>query len=244
MNALILAAGYASRLLPLTRDRPKALLEVGGRPILARLLDRVLALERVSSVCIVSNHRFAPLFREFARTHPSRLPLEVLDDGSTREEDRLGAIGDLALALRQRPLDRLPLLVAAGDNLIEFDLAPHAARFAAASRPLLLIRETCGDGASAYNSVELGAEERVLRFREKPQGPGAGLAAIAIYFFPPGLGRWVERYLAEGGVADAPGHLIAWLVERTAVDASRITGGWFDVGTPETLERARAAVRS
>jgi glucose-1-phosphate thymidylyltransferase len=245
VNLLVLAAGYATRLYPETLERPKALLEVGGRAILARILDRTAALGSLERICVVSNHRFAAQLEEFARRHPAPVPIDVLDDGTMRAEERLGAIGDLALALRERSLDDRPLLVIAGDNLIEFELAPHAARFEALRRPLLLVRvlEPGAAGGSAYNEVELAPDGRVVRFREKPERRSSPLAAIALYFFPPGLRASVERYLAEGGTPDAPGHLIAWLVERTPVFASRIEGGWLDVGSRETLARARASVQ-
>lgn len=244
MNVLILAAGYATRLYPLTLERPKALLEVGGIPILGRILARLTRVPDLARIYIVSNRRFLRAFETFARAQPARPSLRVLDDGSTCEENRLGAIGDLAFALRAGDLDRAPLLVVAGDNLLEFDLAPHAARFRALGETLLLVRDAVVPaGPSPYNEVELDPEGRLLRFREKPETRRSPLAALAVYFFPPGLQARVDAYLAEGGSPDAPGHLIEWMVARFPVHASRIEGGWFDIGTPEMLARARASLQ-
>ena len=119
MRAYVLVAGYATRLYPLTRDLPKALLPVGGRPLLAHLFDRLLGLPELTEIVLVSNHRFAPAFQAFAAAARCRVPVRVLDDGSTREENRLGATGDLAFALERVPVGGAPFLVVAGDVAAE-----------------------------------------------------------------------------------------------------------------------------
>ena len=127
MKAYLLAAGYATRMFPLTRDLPKPLLEVAGAPILSHILDRVLALRDLSEVVVISNHRFADAFGRWADEQGSPVPVRVLDDGSTHDGDKLGAIGDLAFALQQVPVDGEDWVVAAGDNLLAFP-ATHVAR--------------------------------------------------------------------------------------------------------------------
>ncbi|MCG8588925.1 MAG: nucleotidyltransferase family protein [Proteobacteria bacterium] len=241
MRAYVLVAGYATRLYPLTRDLPKALLPVGGRPLLAHLFDRLLGLPELTEIVLVSNHRFAPAFDAFVAAARCRVPIRVLDDGSTREENRLGATGDLAFALERVPVGGAPFLVVAGDNLLDFDLAPLWRRFLEAEASLLVVRPVVRDGGpSRYNEVVLDAEFRVKRFREKPPDAASPWAAIACYFHPPDVADRISEYLAAGGDPDAPGHFIAWLAERRPLVASPFDGAWYDIGTPETLAAARA----
>lgn len=252
MKALLLAAGYATRLYPLTRDRPKPLLEVGGRPLLDHLLERIAPLPGLSEVVVVGNHRFAEPLRTWAHAAAAAcpVPLRVLDDGSTSEADRLGAVGDIAFALDAVAPAGEDLLVAAGDNLVGFDLAPLHARYRAQGSPrcpVVLVRRVERAGPSPYNEVQLGPETApgsglhpVRGFREKPPDPRTPWAAIGLYFWPPGVEPLLRRYLEGGGNPDAPGHFVEWLVCETPVRAAPFAGPWFDIGGPSALEAARA----
>lgn len=244
MKAYVLAAGYATRLYPLTRDRPKPLLEVGGAAVLTHILHRVLELEGLSEVVVVTNARFAHHFEEWARGLEVGVPVRVLNDGTRNDESKLGAIGDMAFSLGEVPLDGEDWLVVAGDNLLAFDLRPLQRGFRATGRPTLVLREvTHGAGPSRYNEVRLREDGSVARFREKPVDPETGLTAIALYFFTPEVGPLLLQYLDEGGNRDAPGHFLSWLVGRVPVAATRLEGDWFDIGSRETLEEARARFR-
>lgn len=240
-RALLLAAGYATRLYPLTKDRPKPLLDVGGRPLLSHLLDRIVELEDLVDVTVVTNHRFALHFERWAEEAACPVPLRILDDGSQSEEDRLGAIGDLAFALERIDVeDDDTWLVAAGDNLIEVDLADVFREYERRPTTRIIVRplpET--RGPSPYNDVKVAPDGRVIRFREKPADPQGDRAAIAVYLFPGSLRDWVPLYLDAGGNPDAPGYFLQWLCTCEPVYASQLRGRWFDVGTPETLEAAR-----
>ena len=238
MKALLLAAGYATRLYPLTRDCAKPLLEIGGRPMLSHLLDRVAALPGMSEVVVVANHRFIDQFHVWAGGLASGLVVRILDDGSTSDDDKLGAIGDLSFALSEMG-DEEDLLVVAGDNLLLFDLEPSWQEYRRRQRPLLLVRDVDPAVQSRYNEVEVSASGRVTRFREKPKRPRSGKAAICLYFLPPGIASFVRRYLGTGGNTDAPGYFIEWLVAETEVHAVPLGGEWFDVGSLETLQAAR-----
>lgn len=241
MKVILLCAGYATRMYPLTRDLPKPLLEVAGAPILGHLIARTSCLPGVDEVVVVGNHRFHSPLRAFVDGARCGVPIRLLDDGSTDESNRLGALGDLAFAAREIPLAGHDALIAAGDNLILFDLAPLAHAFAQRRAPQLAVRHARADSRrSLYGEVTLDPAGRVTRFREKPPDRQSDLAAIALYFLPATTWPLLDRYLAEGGNRDAPGHFIAWLVRETAVYAEPIGGPWWDIGDLGSLEEARA----
>ena len=236
MKAIVLAGGYATRLYPLTRDRPKHLLKVGGRPILELLLER-LPLDELDAMYVVTNAKFAERFREWAASYPA--DLSVIDDGTTSDEDRLGAIGDLRLAIDTENLDD-DLIVAAGDNLFTERLDGFA-RFGQERDAAAIAVYDVGDleEMKRLSSIVVDADSRLISFVEKPERPESTLAGIALYFYPRAILPLVGRYLAEGNNPDQPGRLIGWLYRRTPVYAWRVPGQWFDVGTPETLAEAQ-----
>jgi len=235
MKAVVLAGGYATRLYPLTRDRPKHLLEVGGRPIIELLLER-LPLDELDAVYVVTNAKFAERFREWSASYPA--DVVVLDDGTTSEDDRLGAIGDLQLAIESEGLDD-DLIVAAGDSIFT-DRLDDFARFGQERDAAAIAVYDIGDLEEMKRLSSIGVDEdsRLVTFEEKPENPESTLAGIALYFYPRAVLPLVGRYLAEGNNPDQPGRLIGWLYERTPVYAWRVPGQWFDIGTPETLAEA------
>jgi len=234
VKAVILAAGYATRLYPLTLDRPKHLLEVGGRPILDLLLDR-LPVEELETVYVVTNSKFAPRFREWAESHPAGI--EVIDDGTTSDDDRLGAIGDLQLVISTGIDD--DLLVAAGDSLFS-DPLDGFVRFARERAAPVIAAYDVGDleEIKRLSAIEVDEDSRVTSFQEKPERPTSTLAGIALYFYPRSMLPLVAEYLEAGNNPDQPGRLLQWLHERTPVYAWLVPGRWFDIGTPETLAEA------
>ncbi len=242
MKAIVLAAGFATRLHPLTRDRAKPLLDVGGRPVLSWLLDRILALSEIDEVLVVTNDLFHHQFAAWRDGYDARVPVQLLNDGARSDADKRGAVGDLALAFDALADRRADLLVVAGDNLVEFDLAPHARRFSELRRPLLLVREIEGPvPPRRYGEVTVDADGNITGFREKPEQPRSELAATCLYFLPAGTLELLAEYLAGGGHHDAPGYFFEWLLGRERVIASRLTGAFYDIGNLESLERARKA---
>lgn len=243
MKAYVLAAGYATRLYPLTRDRPKALLEVAGRPLLSHTFDRLCALDGLEEVVVVSNHRFIADFERWHDRLASAQRVVMLDDGSTCEADKLGAVGDLAFALEQVPAGDEDFVVAAADNWLGFDLHPIQRDFEAQGhRPMLVLRRRPpAPGPSPYNEVGIDEAGRVLHFREKPVDPHGEWMAIALYFHPPRSVRLLRAYLETGGNPDAPGHFVEWLVRHAPVRSHRLPDDavWIDIGSPEALAEAR-----
>jgi glucose-1-phosphate thymidylyltransferase len=241
LRAVFLAAGFATRLHPLTRDRAKPLLEVRGEPLLTRVLRQVERAGACEDGVVVANARFHADFVAWSRTVGARLPLTIVDDGAHTNETRLGAVRDLALGLDAAPPTAFEpdgWLVLACDNWFEFDLARLVERFTASPAGQLVVREVPPPvPASKYSEVLLDGD-RVVRFREKPADPQSSLSAIAVYLLPRELPQLVRDYLASGGNPDAPGHLLAWLAARAPLQATRLDGRWLDIGTPEDLAAA------
>jgi len=240
VKAVILAAGYATRLYPLTLDRPKALLPVGGKPMLDRLTEQLEHVEGLDEVYVVTNSKFADAFRKWAAGR-SGLPLRILDDATVDDESRLGAIGDLDLTIREAELDD-DLLVLAGDNLFSESIAPFPVFALEKGGPALGVYDVGDlDTIRRYSVIELDGDDRVTRLEEKPEQPRSTLAGIALYFYPRSALRFVREYLEDGNNPDQPGRLVQWLYPRAPVYGWRVPGRWFDVGSKETLAEADQA---
>lgn len=240
MKALILAAGYATRLYPLTLDRPKALLPVGGKPMLDHLMEQLEQVEGLDEVYVVTNSKFAEAFRQWAAGR-SGLPLRIIDDGTVDDDSKLGAIGDLDLTIREAELDD-DLIVLAGDNLFSETIAPFPVFALRKGGPALGVYDVGDlDTIRRYSVIELDDDDRVTRLEEKPERPRSTLAGIALYFYPRSALRYVREYLEDGNNPDQPGRLVQWLYPRTAVYGWRVPGRWFDVGSKETLAEADRA---
>jgi glucose-1-phosphate thymidylyltransferase len=234
VKAVILAAGYATRLRPLTDSIAKQLLPVGGRPMLDWVCDKVE--EVTDDIHLVTNSRFAKAFEHWAA---GREGVTVHDDGTTSNEDRLGAIGDIRFVLERTGVDD-DLLVIAGDNLFDFRLSNLAAFWEMRGVASAVAVYDCGDLelATHYGVVEVDGEDRIVGFEEKPSEPASTLVATATYLYHREHVPLVERYLAEGNPPDQPGRLVAWLYPREPVYGYRFDGEWFDIGSPEQLLEA------
>jgi glucose-1-phosphate thymidylyltransferase len=238
MKALILAAGYATRLYPLTLTTPKHLLEIGGRPMVEWVLDRLDPLDGLDDVYLATNGKFAPAFEAWAAGYEGRR-VKVIDDGTTSEDDRLGAIGDIAFVLDREQIED-DLIVVAGDNLFTGGIEGFVAEGRRRERPVLAVYDV-GDPElmSQFNTIETDGDSRITYFEEKPARARSTLAGIALYWYPRAVLPLIHTYLAEANNADQPGRLVEWLYTRTPVFAWVLPGKWYDVGTPEQLESAR-----
>jgi glucose-1-phosphate thymidylyltransferase len=238
MKALILAAGYATRLRPLTDTIPKQLLPVGGRPMVDWIVDKIREAG-IDDIHLVTNARFAGLFDAWAKA----AGVTVHDDGTTTNETRLGAIGDVRFVRNRTGWDD-DLLVIAGDNLFDYSLADFT-RFAAEKRASAVAVYDVGDRelATQYGVIDLDADDRVVGFVEKPAEPPTTLCATATYLYAREHAGLVDAYLGEGNPPDQPGHFIAWLYHREPVYGFRIPGGWYDIGDADQLLEADNRLR-
>jgi glucose-1-phosphate thymidylyltransferase len=243
VKTIVLAAGYATRLYPLTLTVAKPLLPVGGRPMIDHLLDRIRGLDEPGEVHVVTNHKFVASFEAWAA---ERDGVTVHDDGTTSEDDRLGAIGDIAFVVERAGLAGDDLLVVAGDNLFDFSLAGYVAWWRGKGKASAVALHDVGDLALArqYGIVELGADERIVSFQEKPAEPASTLAATATYLFHREHAALLGDYLAGGSSPDQPGRFVAWLVDRAPVYGYRFEGDWRDIGDAEQLLDADNRLRA
>jgi glucose-1-phosphate thymidylyltransferase len=242
VKCVILAAGYATRLRPLTDDLPKHLLPVGERPMLEWVLDRIAEVEEVDAIHLVTNSLFTPEFERWARPHG----VVVHDDETTSNEDRLGAVGDLNLAIETARLADDELLVLAGDNLFELSLPRFVEWWrgkpqSASAVPLHDVGDL--ELATQYGIAEVDDAERIVRFVEKPKYPPSTLASTLIYLLPPEHVRLVRTYLDEGRSPDNAGSFLGWLAGREPVYGYRFEGSWYDIGDHEQLLEADNRMR-
>ena len=234
MKALILAAGYATRLRPLTDSIPKQLLPVGGRPMVDWILDRIVETT-ADEIHLVTNARFAPDFERWA----AGKDVQVHNDGTTSNEDRLGAIGDIDFV----ELDD-DLLVIAGDNLFDYSLADYESWWRQRDGSAIAVLDVHDrELAKKYGIVDVDEDDRVIGFVEKPDDPPTTLCATATYFYDREHARLVELYLEEGNPPDQPGNFVAWLYQRAPVYAYRFAGEWHDIGDRDQLLEADNRMR-
>jgi glucose-1-phosphate thymidylyltransferase len=241
MKVVVLAAGYATRLYPLTLTQPKPLLQVAGKPMVDWVLDNLAPVPGLERIYIVTNAKFASHFERWAadyRARKARLEFTIVNDGSTDESNKLGAIGDLHLVLQREKIDQ-DLIVVAADNLFSHSLEPFAEFCCRKAAPVVALYDVGNlEAVKKYNAIEVDATGRITHFEEKPKQPRSTLTAIALYFYPRATLPLIHQYIAEGQNPDQPGRLVQWMYPRTPFYTWRVPGLWFDIGSKESLEEA------
>jgi glucose-1-phosphate thymidylyltransferase len=237
MKAVVLAGGYATRLWPVTKHRPKMLLPIGETTVIDRIFGALESDGRIDEVYVSTNERFAPEFRENLEQSDFEKPRLSVEE-TVEEDEKFGVVGALAQLVDREGIDD-DLLVVAGDNLIGFDLSEFVDFFEDAGTATLAAYDV-GDRekASSYGLVELEGD-RVVDFQEKPEEPKSTLVSIACYGFPRESVRFGE-YLSDGNNPDEPGWFLQWLQSREPVRAFTFDEPWFDIGTPESYLEAVA----
>lgn len=232
MKCLILAAGYATRLYPLTENFPKPLLKVGEKTILDWLIDDISTSGAVDGFVVISNHRFARIFEDWAPAG-----VTVVDDGTSTNETRLGAVCDIQYAIDRLSLDD-DLLVIAGDNVLDFSLCRFI-DYARAKGTSCIMRYYEPEEARLHKSgiVEIDAQDRILSMEEKPAVPRSHWCCPPFYFYTRADARRVREGIAAGCGTDAPGSFVAWLSGQVPVHAMEMPGKRYDVGNLESYKR-------
>ena len=232
MKCLILAAGYATRLYPLTENFPKPLLDVGGKTILDWLVDDIDTLGVIDEYVVISNHKFAHHFDAWAATKVQKVT--VVDDGTDTNETRLGAVRDIQFAIETLKLDD-DMLVIAGDNVLDFSLTRFV-KYAMEKKSSCVMRyfEAESKKLSKSGVLEIDDNDRVLCMEEKPAEPRSNWCCPPFYFYAREDAARVKEGIASGCGVDAPGSYIAWLCQRTAVHAMEMPGSRYDIGNLES----------
>jgi len=238
MNVLILAGGYGTRLGALTLNTPKPLLPVAGRPILERILERVVEIPGVQSAVVVTNEKFHTHFDEWKAGYKCKVPVVIVNDGTTSNDNRLGAVGDIQFAIEKAKLASSDLLVLGGDNLYSFSLAEFAKFARGKGAATVLYDVGTKDLAKLYGVAEVDANMRITGFVEKPKEPNSTLIATCTYLFKAEQVGLIKKYLEAGNDKDKTGSYIAWVYKQVPFFGWKAPGKWIDIGSPEELERA------
>lgn len=243
MIAILLCAGFATRMYPVTKNFPKPLLKVGGRPVLAYLMDQLLVLPQIESIHVVTNGLFYTNFLEWQNrwikiSRGYDIDIHLYNDGATSNENRLGAVKDLALAVKSLKTIA-PAIVAAGDNIFRFSLKTVAQEFINSGRNIVMALQEIDHGEKKQKGLlEIGPDNRVLRFYEKPLEARSGWVCPPIYFLQLSALDCVEEYAARPDAGDSPGYFMEYLVNKEPVYAVKVNGVRLDIGTIESYEAA------
>ena len=238
MKAVVLAGGYATRLWPVTRHRPKMFLPVGDTTVIDRIFVELESDDRFDEVFVSTNERFADDFRAYIEDSDFEKPTLTVED-TTEEDEKFGVMGALAQLVDRENVDD-DLVVVAGDNLISFDIAEFVDFFEEKGAPTIAAYDVGSlERAKSYGLVDLDGDE-VVGFQEKPENPKSTLVSIACYAYPRDTVHDIQTYLDEGQNPDEPGWFVQWLQSRQPVYAFTFDDAWFDIGTPESYLEAVA----
>ncbi|HHX38027.1 MAG TPA: nucleotidyltransferase family protein, partial [Clostridiaceae bacterium] len=217
---------------PLTKNKAKALLPIKGKPIIDYIVDEMWTMPDLEQIIVVSNHRFAADFAEWRKTRPNE-DIIVIDDGTSSDEDKLGAIGDMQFVIEKLGIDD-DFFVIAGDTLFTYKLKDAWTAFRTWENDMVLACEMPpGEDLTRYAIATVDETGSITSFEEKPANPKSNLAVFATYFYTRDTLPLISDYLAEGNSPDAPGHFPAWLFQRKTVKLFKFTGQCVDIGTPE-----------
>ncbi len=229
MQALVLAGGYGTRLGELTRNCSKVLLPVAGRPMVEWVLERAFALGQVERAVIVTNDRFFDDFKAWQGAYQGSRPIKVLNDGTTSNANRLGAVGDVLFAIEHEAIAD-DLLIMAGDNIFDFDLQPMADLLSSRGSSAALYDVGSLEAAKRYSNATLDDEGRIVAFEEKPPRPRSSAVAVALYMYRAVDLPLFKRFSGEGHNLDLIGGFLQWAHRQTPVYGCKFAGRWWDIG--------------
>lgn len=237
---MILAAGYAVRLYPLTKEFPKALLLIGKKPIIEYLIEKLEKLDNLNEIIVVTNSKFISKFKSWLRSLKSSKVISLVDDRTRSNADRRGAIGDIGFALDKKRV-REDLLVIGGDNLFSYNLKSFVSFAGRLNSPVMgLYRVKNKREARKYGVLKLNAKKEIVDFKEKPHIPQSTLVAMCLYYFPKDKLNLLKEYLSNArNKRDATGYYIDWLRKKEPVYGFEFSGRWFDIGDQGFYNEAR-----
>lgn len=234
MKGIILAAGYATRLYPLTENQPKALLDVAGKPIIDYIMAEFETIPEMDEVIVISNHKFATHFEKWAENYKSSLKITIVDDNTTDDSNKLGAVGDIGYVIDTLNINE-DLFVIAGDNIFTFDLKDYYDFYKEKNADCILVKELSEiSDLRRMANVLTDDAGKVTFMVEKPENPKSNLAAFAAYIYKKETVPMIGQYLKEGNNPDAPGFFPSWLYQKQPVYAYKFEGECYDIGTHES----------
>ncbi len=237
IDAIVLAAGYGTRLYPLTKDTPKPLLNVAGKPIIEHIISKLEQINEIKKIYVVTNNKFEAQFKEWLKNFDSTKPIEIINDGTKSNEERLGALGDVNFLINTKNVND-DLIVVAGDNLFELSLADAHNYFKKRKTNVIVLHDVKDiELAKQYGIVEV-ENNIVINFEEKPISPKSTLASTGIYLFPKKTIELIKKYIAQGNSSDKTGNFIEWLHKRDKVHSYITDKKWYDIGSIEQLKKA------
>ncbi|MBW2966180.1 nucleotidyltransferase family protein [Candidatus Woesearchaeota archaeon] len=241
MKAIILAAGYGTRLYPLTKDKAKPLLDVAGKPMINHIMEKIKEIEEVDQIIVVTNNKFYNQFLEWSNNYNSNIPIKVLNDSTLSNNDRLGAIGDINFAIEKEDIND-DIVIINGDNLFQFSLKSMHQTFKEKNQHIISLYDVKTEQeAKKFGIVALGENNKIIEFKEKPEQPKSTLASIGIYFYTKQIRDLMDQYLKQGNNADRTGDFVEWLHKKETVHGHIFNNPeekWFDIGSFESLESA------
>ena len=239
MKCIFLCAGYATRLFPITENFPKALIEVGGKPIIDYILEKVNKIDDIEEIYLVTNAKYTPHFQNWANERnnmsSNTKKITVFNDGTTNNDDRLGAIGDINFTIESANIND-DIMVLATDNLFDFELKDFYEFYKTKNAPCVCVREEEDINLLKRVGVaKLDEDLKIIDFVEKPANPQSKFAVFAEYIYPKNVLPEIKTYLEEGNSCDAPGNLVAYMYKKMPTYAYEFKGECYDVGTHDAL---------
>lgn len=236
MKAIVLSAGYATRLYPLTLNTPKGLLPIGKKSILDFITDEIEKIDVIDEMFIISNHKFYENFYEWSKKRETRLKVTVFDDNTTDDSNKLGAIGDIWYTIEKGNI-KDDLLVVAGDNFFTFDLRDYIDFYKKVDGDTILGKEIDSlDDLRRFANAVLDENGQVTFMEEKPRNPKSNIGIYASYIYKKETLPLIGQYLKEGNNPDAPGFFPSWLYTKKPVYCYRFQGECYDIGTPQSYK--------
>lgn len=244
MKALILAAGFGTRLYPLTKDTPKPLLKIGKRYLADYLVEKFKKIKDINEVLIITNQKFYRNFLDWSKKRNFGKRLKILNDGTQNIKESLGAIGDIYFSIEKAKINE-DLIIIGGDTFLGNNLNKFY-KFARSRSPAISVGLYClnkKDNIKRYAVVRIDKNSKIVYYREKPKKAISDLIGICLYYFPKERFSLLGEYLSLKEMStDAPGNLISWLYRRIPVYGFEFRGLWLDVGHPDTYKKVKEAL--
>ena len=244
MKAIILAAGYATRLYPLTKNKPKPLLRVVGRPIVDHIINKIEEIGEIDEIFIVTNDKFYNHFVGWLAEFKSEKKIRIIDDKTTSNKDRLGSLGDVNFVIEQENIKE-SIMIVAGDNLFEFSLKEFIGYHNKHNKSVVALYDVLDkELAKQYGIVSVDENNKMVEFEEKPTEPKSTLASTGIYIYPPHVLPMLDEFVKKYENTDKAGNFLEWLHKKEHVYGYITKENWFDIGTLDQLEKAKKEFRA